>query len=251
VSPVDGVVVSRNVDVGQTVAASLSAPTLFLIAQDLTKIQVQTSVPEADIGKVHKDQRVRFTVDAHPEHAFEGVVSQVRLASTTVQNVVTYTVVVDASNPDGLLLPGMTADVTFEIATSKPDALHVPSTALRLQPPAELVEPSAGSSKAGEAEKPGGANETDKAARSVGRGKRRSSGESARKVFVYAVTPDNRLRAIAVRPGIADNASTVVEPLGGEALEEGMEVVTSIVRESEPTTTNPFAPARPGGGRGR
>src|SRR6185503_13397322 len=104
VSPIDGVVVSRNVDVGQTVAASLSAPTLFVIAGDLTKVQVQASVPEADVGRIREGQRARFTVDAHPERTFEGSVSQVRLASTTVQNVVTYTVLIDATNPEGLLL---------------------------------------------------------------------------------------------------------------------------------------------------
>src|SRR6185369_13929509 len=111
--PVDGVVVSRNVDVGQTVASSLQAPTLFLNAQDLTKVQVQTSVPEADVGKVHQSQKVHFTVDAYSDKTFDGAVSQVRLASTTVSNVVTYTVIVDASNPDGLLFPGMTASLTF------------------------------------------------------------------------------------------------------------------------------------------
>jgi HlyD family secretion protein len=137
VSPVDGVIVSRNVDVGQTVAASLSAPTLFVIANDLTKIQVQASVPEADVGKIKESQHARFTVDAHPERTFDGNVSQVRLASTTVQNVVTYTVMVDASNPDGLLLPGMTANITFEISKSAKDALHVPAAALRLQVPTD------------------------------------------------------------------------------------------------------------------
>jgi len=132
VSPIDGVVVSRNVDVGQTVAASLSAPTLFVIANDLTKIQVQASIPEADVGKIKEGQHARFTVDAHPERTFDGAVSQVRLASTTVQNVVTYTVLVDASNPEGLLLPGMTANVTFEIAKSAKDALYVLAAVLRL-----------------------------------------------------------------------------------------------------------------------
>src|SRR5262249_31716668 len=143
VSPVDGVVVSRNVDVGQTVAASLSAPTLFLIAQDLTKVQIQASVPEADVGKIHEGQKVRFTVDAHPDKTFEGAVSQLRLASTTVSNVVTYTVIVDASNPDGLLFPGMTANATFEIQRSEPETLKVPATALRLQPGPELLVPGA------------------------------------------------------------------------------------------------------------
>src|SRR5258706_237929 len=136
----DEAAVARAVEVGQTVAASLQAPTLFLIAQDLTKVQVQVSVPEPDIGKIHKGQRARFSVDAYSDKSFEGTVSQVRLASTTVQNVVTYTVVVDASNPDGLLFPGMTASLTFEIARSSKDALHVPATALRLQPAAELVD---------------------------------------------------------------------------------------------------------------
>jgi HlyD family secretion protein len=214
-SPVDGVVVSRNVDVGQTVAASLQAPTLFLIAQDLTKVQVQTSVPEADIGKIHTSQRAHFTVDAHSDRTFEGVVSQVRLAATTVQNVVTYTVVIDASNPDGLLFPGMTADVTFEVARSAKDALHVPTTALRVQPPPQLVV--------------------------GGRGPRTA---------VYVRTPDNHLRAIAVKSGVSDTISTVVEPLEAGALDESTEVVTSIVRETEPTTTNPFAPPRIGAGRG-
>jgi HlyD family secretion protein len=140
VSPVDGVVVSRNVDVGQTVASSLSAPTLFLIAQDLTQVEIQASVPEADVGKLHEKQKVRFTVDAYTDKTFDGEVRQVRLASTTVSNVVTYTVVVTANNPDGLLFPGMTANATFEVRKSDPDALKVPSTALRLQPAKELLE---------------------------------------------------------------------------------------------------------------
>ena len=139
VSPVDGVVVSRNVDVGQTVAASLSAPTLFLIAQDLTKVEIQASVPEADVGRLHDQQKVHFTVDAYADRTFEGVVRQVRLASTTVSNVVTYTVIVAAENPEGLLFPGMTANATFEVRKSDPDSLKVPATALRLQPAKELL----------------------------------------------------------------------------------------------------------------
>jgi HlyD family secretion protein len=248
VSPVDGVVVSRNVDVGQTVAASLSAPTLFLIAQDLTKVQIQTSVPEADIGKVHKDQHVHFTVDAHPDRGFDGVVSQVRLASTTVQNVVTYTVVVDAENPDGLLFPGMTADVTFEIARSDKEVLKVPATALRLSPPADLVEKAA---------KPGASEEAPKkergsrGTRANGDAPKKSGAPHERKSAVYVVTADNRLRAIAVKVGISDGIATVVEPVEPGTLDEGTEIVTSIVRDTGPATTNPFAPPRMGGGRGR
>lgn len=172
VSPVEGVVVSRNIDVGQTVAASLSAPTLFVIANDLTKIQVQASVPEADIGRIHEHQRVTFSVDAHPDRAFDGEVSQIRLASTTVQNVVTYTVMVDASNPEGLLLPGMTANATFEVARSAADALRVPASALRLQPAPELVEKgSAAAAGGGEGAEGGGPGRGDEAPRDPAAGR--------------------------------------------------------------------------------
>ncbi len=230
VSPVDGTVVSRNVDVGQTVAASLQAPTLFLIAQDLTKVQVQVSVPEADIGKIHKGQPAHFSVDAYSERNFDGTVSQVRLASTTVQNVVTYTVVVDASNPDGLLFPGMTASLTFEIARSAKDSLHVPVTALRVQPAAELLE---GAPPAAEEKKE--------------KGEKRSGGKGRR--YVYVVGANNRLRAIPVKAGISDLLSTTIEPVDPNSLPEGAEVVTAILREAEAATTNPFAPPRIGGGR--
>jgi len=241
VSPVDGVVVSRNVDVGQTVASSLQAPTLFLIAQDLTKVQVQTSVPEADVGKVHQSQKVHFTVDAYSDKTFDGAVSQVRLASTTVSNVVTYTVIVDASNPDGLLFPGMTANVVFEIAHSDSDALRVPATALRLQPPADLLETPTTPAK------PEGARE---GAREGGRqgGKRGGGAAKPKSSFVYATTPDNRLRAIAVVPGLSDGIFTVVTPAEGATLDEGLEIATAVLREEEPATTNPFAPPRMGGG---
>ncbi|HZM00797.1 MAG TPA: efflux RND transporter periplasmic adaptor subunit [Planctomycetota bacterium] len=134
-SPIDGIVVSRSVDVGQTVSASLSAPTIFVIAADLERMQVQAAVSEADIGRVQVGQMVSFEVDAFMGEEFAGSVSQVRLAPTTVQNVVTYTVLVDASNPGGRLMPGMTADLTFEIER-RPDVLLVPDSALRFDPTA-------------------------------------------------------------------------------------------------------------------
>ncbi|MDH4223352.1 MAG: efflux RND transporter periplasmic adaptor subunit, partial [candidate division Zixibacteria bacterium] len=112
-SPIDGVVISRNVDVGQTVAASLSAPTLFTIAQDLTRMQVNASIDEADIGKIKEGQDVIFTVDAYPDQSFRGTVKQIRLAPEIVQNVVSYDVIIEVSNPDLLLKPGMTANVTI------------------------------------------------------------------------------------------------------------------------------------------
>jgi HlyD family secretion protein len=133
-APVDGVVVSRAVDVGQTVAASLQAPVLFTIAQDLTQMQVETSVDEADIGRIRLDGPATFTVDAFPNETFAGRVVQIRKAGQVVQNVVTYTVVVAVSNPEGKLLPGMTANVKLVVA-EKPSVLKVPNSALRFRPP--------------------------------------------------------------------------------------------------------------------
>jgi HlyD family secretion protein len=133
VSPVDGVVVSRNVDVGQTVAASFQTPTLFTIAQDLTKMQIDTSVAEADIGRVKVDQEVDFTVDAYPDITFKGKVWQIRIAPITVQNVVTYDVVVLVDNRDLRLMPGMTANVSIIVAAEK-GVLKIPNAALRFRP---------------------------------------------------------------------------------------------------------------------
>ena len=132
-APVDGVVVSRAVDVGQTVAASLQAPTLFTIAEDLTKMQVEVSVDEADIGRIKLDDRTTFTVDSFPGQTFTGTVTQIRKAAQIVQNVVTYTVVVAVDNPGGRLLPGMTANVKMIVA-EKPSVLKVPNAALRFRP---------------------------------------------------------------------------------------------------------------------
>ncbi len=143
VSPVDGIVVSRNVDVGQTVAASFQTPTLFIIAGDLAKMQINASVDEADIGRVKEGQPVEFRVDAYPEEVFGGKVSQVRKAAFTVQNVVTYDVVIKVSNPGLKLLPGMTADVSIITAVKK-DALKVPNAALRFRPAANRKEKPAG-----------------------------------------------------------------------------------------------------------
>jgi HlyD family secretion protein len=132
-APVNGVVVSRAVDVGQTVAASLQAPTLFTIAEDLTKMQVEVSVDEADIGRIKLEDRSSFTVDSFPGQTFTGLVVQIRKAAQVVQNVVTYTVVVGVDNPGGRLLPGMTANVKMIVA-EKPSVLKVPNSALRFRP---------------------------------------------------------------------------------------------------------------------
>jgi HlyD family secretion protein len=149
-APVDGVVVSRTVDVGQTVAASLAAPTLFTIAQDLTDMQVDTNVDEADVGRIRVGLRASFTVDAFRGQTFSGEVMQVRKAPQTVQNVVTYDVVISARNPDGKLLPGMTANVRL-IVDQKDGVLKVPNAALRYRTPGEAAEaqPAAGAGPSG------------------------------------------------------------------------------------------------------
>jgi HlyD family secretion protein len=134
VAPVDGVVISRQVDAGQTVAASLNTPTLFTIAQDLREMQVEVAIDESDISKIKLGQRVTFTVDAFPTRTFEGKVAQIRKAAQTVQNVVTYTVVVATDNPNLLLVPGMTANVRI-VADSRDSVLKVPNSALRYRPP--------------------------------------------------------------------------------------------------------------------
>jgi HlyD family secretion protein len=138
ISPTDGTVIARNVDVGQTVAASLQAPVLFLIAEDLRKMQVDTSVAEADIGKLQAGMKATFTVDAYPNERFLGTVRQVRNNPQTVQNVVTYDAVIDVANPDLKLKPGMTANCTF-IWAERDDALRIPNAAMRFRPPADIL----------------------------------------------------------------------------------------------------------------
>jgi HlyD family secretion protein len=138
-SPVDGIVINRNVDLGQTVAASLQAPVLFTIAEDLARMQVEVSVDEADIGRVRVAQRVKFTVDAYATREFTGEVLQIRKSPREVSNVVTYMVIVDSANPDLALLPGMTANVEIVIGERK-DVLKVPDAALRFTPPSAAAE---------------------------------------------------------------------------------------------------------------
>jgi HlyD family secretion protein len=148
-SPIDGIVISRSVDVGQTVAASLQAPTLFVIAEDLRKMQVNTSVAEADIGKLRDGMPATFTVDAYPQQKFEGRVRQIRNAAQNVQNVITYDAVIDVDNPELKLKPGMTANVTF-VHAEKSDVLVVPNAAMRFRPTPEMLgEPAGGTAGAG------------------------------------------------------------------------------------------------------
>lgn len=139
ISPVDGIVISRNVDIGQTVAATFQTPTLFTIAQDLSKMQINTNVDEADIGKIEVGQQAEFTVDAYPDLVFKGIVTQVRNAPVVVQNVVTYDVIIEVENPELKLKPGMTANVTILVESLK-QVLRIPNAALRFRPKEHIEE---------------------------------------------------------------------------------------------------------------
>jgi HlyD family secretion protein len=221
-SPVHGVIVDRRVNVGQTVVASLNAPSLFLIAKDLRRMQIWASVNEADIGQIHPGQPVRFTVDAFPDEEFTGEVAQIRLNANMTQNVVTYTVVVAIDNSDGRLLPYLTANVQFEVAR-KPGALAVPNAALRWQPPADLVVAEANAA-------------TDAAAAGKGRGKQAT---------VWVPT-GGKLRPVAVDIGLSDGVYT--EIVGGP-LQAGDAVAVGIDTSAAGNVANPFVPQMFGGRR--
>ena len=234
-SPVSGVVVDRQVDVGQTVAASFQTPTLFKIAQDLTQMQIYSNFAEADIGNIKVEQKVRFTVDAFPNRHFFGKVAQIRLNPTTQQNVVTYNVVVAVENPEQLLLPGMTAYVNIGVAERK-DVLQVPNAALRYRPAEAKGESK--DSKGAPGQPPRGANEArpNGGNAAPGEGKRRREGASNQGT-VY-VLDGKALKPVPVQLGITDNRFT--EITGGE-LKAGDRVVTG---EQQP---NAEASSGPGG----
>jgi HlyD family secretion protein len=222
-SPIDGTVISRSVDVGQTVAASLQAPTLFVIAEDLSKMQVNTSVAEADIGKLRPGMEASFGVDAYPGKRFRGTVRQIRNAPQTVQNVVTYDAVVDVANPDLELRPGMTANVSFVFA-ERADVLRVPNAALRFRPSAELLgaarrgeDGGAGPGRAAEAERAAGAGRREGRPTGAGGGPREPD---RRTVWVLR---DGAPGEVRIRTGVSDGSTT--EVVEGE-LKEGDLVIT-------------------------
>ncbi|HET8541296.1 MAG TPA: efflux RND transporter periplasmic adaptor subunit [Anaeromyxobacter sp.] len=246
-SPIDGVVISRDVDVGQTVAASLQAPTIFQLAEDLRKMEVHTSVAESDVGRVTEGMPVHFTVDAYPGERFGGTVKEVRYSPKTVQNVVTYDAVVSVDNSGLKLRPGMTADVSF-VVEELTDALLVPNPALRFRPPgAATSAPGDGAgaarhddgARAGAAQGPragprGGAGggppsaEASTAGPPAGGAAAAAGGQDAPRRprrAVWVVAPDASLRQVQVQVGPSDGRHTAV--VGGE-LAEGDRVVTGI-----------------------
>ncbi|BBI99635.1 RND transporter [Ferrigenium kumadai] len=222
-SPVSGVVVDRAVDVGQTVAASLQTPTLFKIAQDLSEMQIDASFAEADVGGIRIGQTARFSVDAFPNRSFQGTVRQVRLNPTTLQNVVTYDVVIDVDNPEQILMPGMTAYVSIAVAERK-DALLVPNAALRFKP-ANGEQPKKGAATNGVGPKPKDEKYLSGHPRDAFSGK------------VY-VLKDGKLAPVGVSLGITDNRNT--EILGGE-LKAGDQVVVGNAHaaNSTPSSSSP------------
>ena len=232
-APVDGVVISRTVDVGQTVAAAMTAPVLFTIANDLSKMQIEANVSEADIGGVKPDQEVTFIVDAYPSRTFKGRVKLVRYAPVTVENVVTYVTVIDVHNEKLELRPGMTANVSIVLAEAK-DAVALSNAALRFKPPADPA--------------------SDKAGDSSGRSPRGSGGprpgamKPAGPRVVYTMV-DDKLKPVEVELGITDGIHTEVT----KGIEEGAVVVTGIVAPQGAIATpgaSPFGGSSSGPRRG-
>jgi HlyD family secretion protein len=238
-SPVSGVVVDRSVDVGQTVAASLQTPTLFKIAQDLSKMQIDANFAEADIGNIRIDQVVRFTVDAFPNRNFKGVVKLIRLNPTTVSNVVTYDAVINVDNPDQALLPGMTAYVSIAVAERK-DALLVPNAALRYKPanaemqkPPSNQNPSPVANSGSDAQKSGGGRPGD----SPGTAKPKRDAFSG-KVYVLE---NGKPKLVSVTLGITDNRNT--EITGGE-LKAGDLIILGEAQSDRPSGSGSRPPLR-------
>lgn len=262
-APIDGVIVERNVDVGQTVAASLSAPQLFLIANDLSDMQILASVDESDIGAIKTGQPVQFTVQAYPTQTFTGTVQQVRLQSKTQDNVVNYTAVVDVKNPTGKLLPGMTATVQFLTGDAE-NVLVVPNAALRMKPTPEMLAAAksafAGARRDSTQRTPGDSTRRSwpGAAGAAGAaGGRRGAGGAQRSGFAMLWTLDAKgtLEPVRVHAGLSDGTNTEVE---GRNLTEGTKVVVGVndagtsaaaSAGAQAGAANPFQPQRAGARR--
>ena len=277
-SPIDGVVIARNVDVGQTVAASLQAPVLFVIANDLRNLQVNASIDEADVGRVQAGQEVEFRVDAYPDQTFPGRVQQVRLQPTTVQNVVTYNAIITVDNPQQRLMPGMTATVSIVVRRAE-DVLRIPAAALRFRPegfdasrrqrPRQGQEggTAAAAGPGGRPERAGGAGGgggqaggrswTGGGGRAAGPGNAGEAagagngGASGRPSLVFVLNEKGEPQPERVRLGISDGQFVEVR----QGVDEGTRVVTGTEAEgtragaprpgASPAASNPFSPQRP------
>lgn len=251
-SPMDGVVISRAVDVGQTVAASLNAPTLFTLAQDLRQMRIEAQISEADVGGVEEGQAVNFTVDAYPARTFTGRVSQVRFEPVTDQGVVNYIAIVDVDNGDLKLRPGMTANASV-VTAKREDALRLPNAALRFRPPegAAVAEPERPEGR------PEGERKKDGAKRERGEWKnhkpREGSGSSdAAHKTVYVVDERGGLMAQPVELGVSDGTWTEVvspSPQEGALIATGIQTADEKGNSSKAGASSPFMPRPPGGPR--
>ncbi len=249
-SPIDGVIINRNINVGQTVAASLQAPVLFQIAKDLTEMQVECVVDESDIGKVKDNQTVRFTVDAFPNENFRGIVKQVRYAPEVVSNVVTYTTIVEVNNADMKLRPGMTATVAIVVGEAR-NKLLVPNTALRFQPdmsPEEMREmfmamrggtggqPNSGGQQGGERPQRDPGMSGRPSGGGMGQGMGGAVASRRRDMSrVWLEDENGKLRMLPFKTGVTDNVYT--EMVSGD-LEEGMEVIIGTGENAAASSRN-------------
>jgi HlyD family secretion protein len=233
-APIDGVVVERNVDRGQTVAASLQAPQLFLIANDLSQMQILASVDESDIGMIEQGQSAKFTVQALPRETFTGTVKQVRLQSTTQDNVVSYTVVLSVSNPQGKLLPGMTANVDF-LTKSAQNVLMVPNAALRFTPSDEALAEARGPRQGAGANTGTGGQGAAQRTRAAGRTRGQRPTDVGR---LWYLDSNGKLAMARVKTGISNGTMTQVS---GPELKPGMQVIAgSLQAQDQTSTATPF-----------
>jgi HlyD family secretion protein len=266
-APIDGVVVERTVDVGQTVAASLSAPELFLIANDLSEMQILAKVDESDIGSIAVGQSVSFTVQAYPNRTFNGTVQQVRLQSTTQDNVVNYTTVIAVANLDGKLLPGMTATVQFLTGSAK-NALLVPNAALRFRATPEMM----AQVGMGQRQKTAGASAsasgaTAAAGASAATGGQRGAGYTGARTgsspngaarstmgMLWYLDKTGKLAVARVKTGLSDGQTTEIIPRDSTVVQQGMQVITGTTASTSTTSASSANPLQPqaarGGGRG-
>ena len=242
-APIDGTVIARNVDVGQTVAASLQAPTLFTIAQDLTKMQVYAATDESDVGMIHTGQVVTFKVDAFPKDTFTGKVSQVRMNATTVQNVVTYNTIIDFDNPELKLFPGMTAYITIPVATAQ-NAVRVPNGALRYKPDLSaeqvralykqygLVSSDQPQASPGNATPANGGGSAQRGGGPPAGGAGAGSQPRTPRIdvaVIWKLRPDKTLEPVRIRTGITDHTTTEVAQVLKGNLNEGDSLITGAM----------------------
>ena len=246
-APISGMVISRGVEEGQTVAASFSTPTLFTIAEDLSNMEILADVDESDIGQVKAGQKVRFEVAAYPDKDFTGIVKQVRLMPKTVSNVVSYTVVVSAENKNQLLLPGMTASLDFIISEAT-DILKVPASALRLQPTEEMIQTIRARFEAARTARGDSSRAPDdemRGRRFAGNGGQRPTNMGR----LWYLDSDQKLQMLPVRTGVSDGVNTEITLLRETVEPEKLKVISTVLTGTPVTSRNGNGSSPFGGGR--